>query len=107
MKFNSYISQNRYDEVIKNGGSLPNDFIEFGSQFSIGSASKDTLHRSWRPFATIGLALNDHNNLGTSLSLGVSGSLKGKDRLNIMFDYSKGIDAISQPYYGVSLGYNF
>ena len=107
MKFNSYISQNRYDEVVKNGRSLPNDFIEFGSQFSIGSASKDTLHRSWRPFATIGLALNNHNNLGTSLSLGVSGSLKGKDRLNVMFDYSKGIDAISQPYYGVSLGYNF
>jgi hypothetical protein len=107
MKFNSYISQNSYDEVVKSQRFLPNNFMEFGSQFSVGSASKDTIHKSWRPFATIGLALNNHNNLGTSLSLGVSGSLKGQDKFNVIFDYSKGIDAVAEPFYGLSLDYKF
>ena len=105
MRFNTYISQNHYDEVIPT--LLPNDFIEIGTQFTIGNASKETIHRSWRPFASIGMALNDHYNLGTTLSLGVSGSIKGEDTLSLKFDYSKGIDAIAQPYYGIGLNYQF
>ncbi|SFV56724.1 Extracellular Matrix protein PelB [hydrothermal vent metagenome] len=105
IRFNSYINYNRYDETIKN--SLPKDFIELGSQFSIGTSSKNTIHHSWRPFATFGLALNNHHELGTSASFGFSTSLKGADSFSLMFDYSKGVDAISKPYYGLGLGYRF
>jgi len=55
----------------------------------------------------LGLSVNDRNEIGTNLSLGVSGTLKGGDVLNISIDYSKGMDMISYPYYGVSLDYRF
>ena len=106
MKFNAYLNQNSYQDSTTQG-YLPKNFIELGTQFSIGGLSKDTIHRSWKPFGTLGFAINNHNNIGTSLSLGLSGSVKGADSLNLMLDYSKGIDAISSPYYGVHLNYRF
>ena len=105
IKFNAYINYNRYDEVVKN--ILPRNFIELGSQFSIGTSSQNTIHSSWRPFATFGVAINNHYELGTSVSMGFTGSLKGADSLSLMLDYSKGIDAIAKPYYGFHLGYRF
>ena len=86
---------------------LPNDFLEFGTQLSIGASTKDRIERSWRPFGTFGLAINDKKDIGTSLSLGISGALKGKDSLSLSFDYSKGIDMLSSPSYGVYLDYRF
>ena len=106
MRLNAYLSQNRYkNRMIQ--PFLPKDFIELATQLSIGSSSKDTINRSWRPFGTVGFAINNHNDIGTSLSLGLSGSVKGEDILNIMLDYSKGIDAITSPYYGFHLNYKF
>jgi hypothetical protein len=105
MRFNAYVSQNHYDKSTKT--LLPKDFIEFGTQFSMGRASKETIHRSWRPFGTVAMAVNNHNDLGTSLQLGLSGSIKGEDSLSIMLDFSKGIDAIAEPYYGFGLDYKF
>ena len=105
IKFNSYINYNRYDEVIEN--ILPKDFAEVGTQLSIGTSSKESIHNSWRPFGTFGLALNNHHDLGTAISMGVSGSLKGADNLSLSLDYSKGVDALTKPYYGFRLGYQF
>jgi hypothetical protein len=105
IKFNAYLNYNSYDEVVKN--ILPKNFTELGSQFSIGSSSQNTIHNSWRPFATLGIAMNNHYDLGTTVSIGLSGSVKGADHLSLMFDYSKGIDAIAKPYYGFHLGYKF
>jgi Tfp pilus assembly protein PilF len=105
MRFNTYLNANRYDEVVKN--ILPKNFIEVGSQFSIGGSSQNTTHNSWRPFATLGIAINNHYELGTSVSMGFAGSLKGADSLSLMLDYSKGIDAIAKPYYGFHLRYKF
>jgi len=105
MRLNVYISQNRYDEVIQQ--TFPKNFIEFGTQFTIGTTSQNTIHNSWRPFATVGMAINNHQDIGASLSLGLSGSLKGEDSVSIKFDYSKGVDAIAEPYYGISLDYRF
>ncbi len=105
IKFNAYLNYNSYDEVVKN--ILPKNFTELGSQFSIGSSSENTIHNSWRPFATLGIAMNNHYDLGTTVSIGLSGSVKGADHLSLMFDYSKGIDAIAKPYYGFHLGYKF
>jgi hypothetical protein len=99
------MNYNRYDAVVKS--ILPKDFTELGSQIAIGSSSRNTIHTSWRPFATFGLAVNNHHDLGTSISMGLSGSLKGADSLDVMLDYSKGIDAIAKPYYGFHLGYRF
>ncbi|SFV52669.1 hypothetical protein MNB_SV-14-1236 [hydrothermal vent metagenome] len=39
--------------------------------------------------------------------MGFSTSLKGADSFSLIFDYSKGVDAISKPYYGLGLGYRF
>jgi len=105
IRFNGYINHNRYNSTVEN--LLPNDFIEVGTQFSIGTSSKDTLHTSLRPFATFGLAINNSYTVGTSLSMGISGSFNGGDILTATFDYTKGINALSQPFYGLSLGYQF
>ena len=106
MRFNAYLSQNSYENSMVQR-YLPKDFIELGTQLSIGNSSKDTIHNSWRPFGTLGFAINNHNNIGTSISIGLSGKLKGEDILEVMFDYSKGIDAITSPYYGFHLNYKF
>jgi len=105
IRFNNYINYNRYDNVVEN--LLPKAFTELGTQISIGTSSKDTIHNSLKPFGTFGLAINNKYAVGTSLSLGVSGSLNGGDILRASIDYSKGIDAIAEPYYGFSLGYGF
>ena len=105
MKFNTYVSMNRYDEV---GSSLlPHDFIELGSQFSIGKASEGKIQRAWRPFGSLGVAMNNHQDIGTSFSMGLSRSVNRADSLSLMFEYSKGIDAIAYPYYGLHLDYQF
>ena len=105
IRFNNYINYNSYNNIEEK--LLPKNFTEVGSQISIGTSSKDTIHNSFRPFATFGLALNSSLNMGTSLSFGVSGSLNGGDTLKATIDYSKGIDTISQPYYGFKLNYGF
>ena len=105
MRFNAYVSMNRYDEA--SSSLLPHDFIEFGSQFSIGKASKGRIQRAWKPFGTVGIAINNHQDIGTSLSMGLSRSVNRADSLSLMLDYSKGIDAIAYPYYGFHLEYQF
>ena len=106
IKFNAYLNQNSYKNSIGDH-FLPKDFIEFGSQLSLGASSRDTLHRSWKPFGTLGFAINNHHDIGSSLSLGLSGVLKGEDILEVMLDYSKGVDTITSPYYGFHLNYQF
>ena len=106
MRFNTYLTHNEY-ENIDNYKMLPDDFIEIGTQFTIGTSSKNRIGKSWKPFGTIGIAINDNKKVGTSLSIGLSGALKGEDSLNILFDYSKGMDMISYPSYGVHLDYRF
>ena len=106
IRFNGYISDNQYKNRT-NSMPLPNDFLEFGTQLSIGASTKDRIERSWRPFGTFGLAINDKKDIGTSLSLGISGALKGEDSLSLSFDYSRGIDMLSSPSYGVYLDYRF
>ena len=105
IRVNGYVSQNHYSEVKK--ALLPKDFVEIGTQLSIGNASKESIHGSWRPFGTVGMAFNNHHDLGTSLSLGIAGSMKGEDTMALKFDYSKGIDSIAEPYYGFGLEYKF
>ena len=106
IRFNTYINQNRYHNSVVHG-YLPKHFIELGTQFSMGGSSKDIIHRSWKPFGTLGFAINNHKSLGTSLSLGLSGAVKGADTLNLTLDYSKGIDSVTSPYYGFHLNYKF
>ncbi|NOZ91227.1 MAG: tetratricopeptide repeat protein [Epsilonproteobacteria bacterium] len=103
--FGAYIFNNQYNSTIDNW--LPKDFTELGGQVSIGSASLDRLHREFRPFGSFGLAINNHNNIGTSLQLGVSGEITGGDIFSLMFKYSKEVDNISKPYYEVDIGYKF
>jgi hypothetical protein len=106
IKFNAYLNHNSFKNSMAHR-FLPKDFIEFGSQLSVGGLSRDTFHRSWKPFGTLGFAINNHQDIGSSLSLGVSGVVKGEDILEIMLDYSKGVDTITSPYYGFHLNYQF
>jgi tetratricopeptide (TPR) repeat protein len=105
IKFNGYVNYNSYDNRVEN--LLPKNFTEIGSQVSIGTSSKNTIHNSFKPFASLGLAVNNRYDIGTSLSFGLSGALNGGDIVTATVDYSKGIDAISEPYYGFHLGYEF
>ncbi len=106
IRFNWYLTNNEYENRA-NYNLLPSDFSEFGTQLSIGSSAKDRIQRSWRPFGALGLVINNKKDIGTSLSLGLSGSLRGEDSFSLAVDYSKGIDMVSSPSYGVHLKYNF
>ncbi len=105
IRFNGYLSHQNYDRYVE--GFLPKDFSEIGTRLSIGEGGSHKLHQSWRPFGSLGLALNNHHELGSSLSLGVSSSLQGADSLRLMFDYSKGIDMLSEASYGMRMEYRF
>jgi len=103
--FSTYLLINRFRDVKRD--ILPKDYIEFGSQLSIGAVKNHEIHRDWRPFGLIGLSINDKNNIGTNLSLGASGEIMGEDILNFSLDYSKGMDMISYPSYGFTINYRF
>ena len=102
----NYISLNRYDFLPKTFLGL-RSFNEIGSQLAIGTVATNQHYRSWRPFGSIGVAISEQNSLGTTFSFGFSGMLRGRDKLNLLFDYSKGMDTISEPLYGFHLEYLF
>ncbi len=101
IRFNSYLSHNQFSK------NIAHDFWEFGIGTSIGRARQHTLNSSWRPFSTISLAINNSQNFGTSLNLGVSKTVKGDDTLELFFDYYNGIGLISEPIYGLNVKYRF
>lgn len=103
---NSYLNMNRYNFLVENY-LLPQNFSELGTQLSIGNTAQQTFHRSWRPFGSIGLAVNNHQNIGSSLSFGVAGMVNREDALNLQINYSNGIGTVSNPVYGVSMNYRF
>ena len=99
--FNSYLSHNTFTPTIAQ------DFSEFGISASVGTSRKNSFNHGWKPFGTVGLAVNDHHNIGGSLSLGISKIVKNKDSLDILMNYSKGVGVVSEPLYGVSVRYRF
>ncbi len=101
----NYIINNKYSNNDKK--LLPKDFIEFGGQLSIGEASQYKLNREFKPFGSIGFAINNHNSIGTNLQLGVSGGITSRDILNIIFNYTKEVDTVNKPYYEIGVEYKF
>ena len=99
--FNSYLSHNTFTPTIAQ------DFSEFGVSASIGTSRQDSFNHGWRPFGTVGMAINDNYNVGASLSLGISKIVDGKDSLDIVLNYSNGVGVVSEPIYGVSIRYRF
>lgn len=99
--FNSYLSHNQFSK------NIAQDFSEFGISSSIGTARQHTLNSSWKPFGSLALAINDGQNLGGSLTFGVSKMLTGDDSLDVLFDYYNGIGVISEPIYGLNVRYRF
>jgi len=99
--FNGYISNNYFSNKISK------DFSELGVAMSIGKSRKITINREWRPFGTLGLAINNQHNIGSSISLGISKSLKGHDSLDFLINYNHGIGVVSEPSYGVNVKYRF
>ena len=99
--FNSYLSHNSFTPT------LAQDFSEFGISASVGTSRQNSFNHGWKPFGTVGLAINDHHNVGASLSLGVSKVLKDKDSLDVVLNYSNGVGVVSEPTYGVNLRYRF
>jgi hypothetical protein len=105
IQLTTYLLINRFRDVKRN--LLPKQYMELGSQLSIGAINSKTIHRDWRPFGIFGLSINDTQNIGTTLSLGLSGEVMGEDVLSFSFDYGKGIDMITSPSYGLSMDYRF
>ncbi len=105
MHLSTYMLISRFRDVKKD--ILPKNYTELGTQVSIGAVKNQEIHRDWRPFGLFGLSINNRQDIGTSLSLGVSGEVMGEDLLNLSFDYSKGINMISYPSYGVNINYKF
>ncbi len=105
MHLSTYMLISRFRDVKKD--ILPKNYTELGTQVSIGAVKNQEIHRDWRPFGLFGLSINNRQDIGTSLSLGVSGEVMGEDLLNLSFDYSKGINMISYPSYGVNINYRF
>ena len=105
MHFSTYLLISRFRDVKKD--ILPKDYMELGSQISIGAVRNQEIHRDWRPFGLLGLSINNNHDIGTNISLGLSGELMGEDNLNISLDYSKGVNMISYPSYGISMNYRF
>ncbi len=99
--FNSYISHNTFTPTIAQ------DFSEFGVSASVGTSRENSFNHGWKPFGTVGMAINDHHNVGTSLSLGLSKIVKNKDSLDVVLNYSDGVGVVSEPLYGVSVRYRF
>ncbi len=101
ISLNSYLSYNTFTP------SVAQDFSEFGLSASIGTSRQESFNHGWKPFGTVGMAINDHNNLGTSLSLGISKIIEKKESLDVLLNYSKGVGAISEPFYGANIRYRF
>ena len=101
ISFNSYLSENHFSDAIAT------DFSELGVAMSIGTARQITLNKEWRPFGTVGFAINNQQNIGSSLSFGLSKMLRGADSLDFLLNYSKGIGVISEPTYGADIKYRF
>jgi len=101
ISFNSYLSYNTFTPTIAQ------DFSEFGVSASIGSSRQNSFNHGWKPFGTVGMAINDHHKVGGSLSLGVSKIIKEKDSLDVVLNYSNGVGVVSEPLYGVNVRYRF
>jgi hypothetical protein len=101
ISFNSYFSHNTFSK------NIAQDFSELGISSSIGTNRTNTLNSSWKPFGTVALAINNEQNFGGSLSLGISKILKGDDSLDLLFNYYNGIGVISEPIYGLNIKYRF
>ena len=101
ISFNTYLSHNEFSK------NIAADFSEFGISGSFGTIRQNTINSSWKPFGTATLAINDQHHLGSSLTLGISKTLKGDDSLDLHLDYYNGIGVISEPIYGVNVKYRF
>ena len=101
IQLNSYLSHNTFTPTIAQ------DFSEFGVSASVGTSRQNSFNHGWKPFGTVGMAINDHHNLGASISLGISKIVEGKDSLDILLNYSNGVGVVSEPTYGVNVRYRF
>ena len=99
--FNSYISHNTFTPTIAQ------DFSEFGVSARVGTFRQNSFNHGWKPFGTVGMAINNHHNVGTYLSIGVSKIVKDKDSLDVVLNYSNGVGVVSEPTYGVNVRYRF
>ena len=101
ISFNSYLNHNSFTQ------NIAHNFSEFGIASSIGTARQYTLNKTWKPFASLGFAINNQQNIGSALSLGLSKTLRGEDSLDFLFNYSNGIGVVSEPIYGLKVKYRF
>lgn len=105
LRFNGYLSHHEYERFVEN--FLPKNFNELGGAIRIGETQSRGRYQGWRPFGSMGLAINNHHDIGTSFALGINGSLKGDDTLRLLLNYSRGIEMISEPSYGIEMEYQF
>ena len=99
--FNGYLSNNRFSD------NISKKFSELGVAMSIGTSRQITINKAWKPFGSIGLAVNNQYTVGSSMTFGISKSLRGKESLDLLLNYNNGIGVVSEPSYGVNVKYRF
>jgi Tfp pilus assembly protein PilF len=101
----NHVNIERFDFDNRNMGL--SSFTEVGSELSIGTSVKNNLQKSWRPYMTLGMALNDHKQVGSSLTFGAAGSLYRADKLDFSLRYIKGVNNLNEEMYGAYLDYSY
>jgi len=101
----NYLNIENFDFEDKKMGL--SSFTEMGSEITIGDNAKNTLYKSWKPYMSLGMALNDHKQIGSSVTMGVAGMLYRADKLDFSLRYIKGINNLNEEIYGAYLNYNY
>ena len=82
-------------------------FTEVGSEITLGANAKNQLQKSWKPYMSLGMALNDHKQVGSSLTVGAAGMAYQADKLDLSLRYIKGVNNLDEELYGAYLDYSF
>jgi len=101
----NHINIENFDFEDKNMGL--SSFCEIGSEITIGSNAKNQLQKSWKPYMSVGMAVNDHKQVGSSLTVGVAGMAYQADKLDLSLRYIKGVNNLNEELYGAYLDYSF
>ncbi|RTZ47693.1 tetratricopeptide repeat protein [Candidimonas sp. SYP-B2681] len=64
---------------------MPQNFTQLGLVLGFGSTGKDSYSRAWRPFFDLGYVHDSNQGWGPYVTIGVGGSVLGRDNLRLLF----------------------
>ncbi len=85
---------------------LPSSYNLVGAGFSIGSAYKDSLEKSWRPFLSGNAFYVTDSGMGYNVGIGYGGSIFGNDNLSFGINCYTNFQGSSAAYLKYFIDYN-